>query len=137
MKTVYNQSNGLEVIAYPDPKNPDRIALPAGSTEIAPPTFDRSTHTCVFDGTQWVVTEIPVPEIEPTPEPVPAMDQLRNQRDSLLMQSDWRMNEDYPYADKEQWKTYRQALRDLPANSNPDLDENGNLTNVTWPERPE
>ena len=65
------------------------------------------------------------------------MDQLRNQRDSLLMQSDWRMNEDYPYADKEQWKTYRQALRDLPANSNPELDENGNLTNVTWPERPE
>ena len=136
MKTVYNQSNGSEVIAYPDPKNPDRIALPAGSTEIAPPTFDPNTHTCAFDGTQWVVTEIPVPEPDPAQEPIPAMDQLRNQRDSLLMQSDWRMNEDYPYADKEQWKIYRQALRDLPANSEPQLDENGNLTNVNWPEEP-
>jgi hypothetical protein len=136
MKTVYNQSNGSEVIAYPDPKNPDRIALPAGSTEIAPPTFDPNTHTCVFDGAQWVVTEIPVPEPDPAQEPIPAMDQLRMQRDSLLMQSDWRMNEDYPYADKEQWKTYRQALRDLPANASPTLDDNGMLTNVTWPTEP-
>jgi hypothetical protein len=137
MKIVYNQSNGSEVIAYPDPKNPDRIALPAGSTEIAPPTFDPNTHTCVFDGTQWIVTEIPVPEPDPAQEPIPAMDQLRMQRDSLLMQSDWRMNEDYPYADKEQWKTYRQALRDLPANASPTLDENGQLTGVTWPTPPE
>ena len=136
MKIVYNQSNGSEVIAYPDPKNPDRIALPADSTEIAPPTFDKSTHTCAFDGTQWVVTEIPVPEPDPAQEPIPAMDQLRMQRDSLLIQSDWRMNEDYPYADKEQWKTYRQALRDLPANASPSLDENGMLTNVTWPTEP-
>jgi hypothetical protein len=136
MKTVYNKSNGSEVIAYPDPKNPDRIALPAGSTEIVPPNFDPNTHTCSFDGTQWVLTEIPVPEPDPAPDPIPAMDQLRNQRDSLLMQSDWRMNEDYPYADKEQWRIYRQALRDLPANSEPQLDENGNLTNVNWPEEP-
>ena len=28
---------------------------------------------------------------------------------------------------------YRQALRDLPANSTPALDENGNLTGVEWP----
>jgi hypothetical protein len=35
------------------------------------------------------------------------------------------------------WKTYRQALRDLPASANPVLDERENLTNVTWPEKPE
>lgn len=136
MKQVYNTVDASISFAYPDPKNPDRIALPAGSTEIAPPTFDRSTHTCAFDGTQWVVTEIPVPEPEPAQEPIPAISLLRMQRDSLLMQSDWRMNEDYPYADKEQWKTYRQALRDLPANASPTLDENGMLTNVTWPTEP-
>ncbi len=28
---------------------------------------------------------------------------------------------------------YRQALRDLPETADPQLDENGNLTNVTWP----
>jgi len=27
-------------------------------------------------------------------------------------------------------------LRDLPANSEPQLDENGNLTNVNWPVPP-
>ena len=32
---------------------------------------------------------------------------------------------------------YRQALRDLPANSEPELDEQGNFTNVVWPEVPE
>ena len=62
--------------------------------------------------------------------------QLRIQRNQLLALTDWRMTEDYPFNDKEAWKTYRQALRDLPANSFPELDEFGNLTNITWPEEP-
>ena len=132
MKTVYNKSNGSEVIAYTDPKNPDRIALPAGSTEIAPPDFDRSTHTCAFDGTQWVVTEIPVPEPDPAQEPIPAMDQLRMQRNSLLDQSDWMAVSDRTMTQAQ--IDYRQALRDLPQTADPQLDENGQLTNVTWPE---
>jgi len=131
MKIVYNKSNGAEVVAYPDPKNPNRIALPAGSTEIAPPDFDRSTHTCAFDGTQWVVTEIPVPEPDPAQEPIPAMDQLRMQRNSLLDQSDWMAVSDRVMTQAQ--IDYRQALRDLPATADPQLDENGNLTNVTWP----
>ena len=36
-----------------------------------------------------------------------------------------------------EWKTYRQALRDLPATADPQLDSQGNLTNVDWPEVPE
>ena len=36
----------------------------------------------------------------------------------------------------EEIKTYRQALRDLPATAEPQLDVNGNLTNVDWPEVP-
>lgn len=62
---------------------------------------------------------------------------LRIQRNQLLSQTDWRMTEDYPNTDKEAWKTYRQALRDLPANSSPELNENGQLINVNWPEKPE
>ena len=40
---------------------------------------------------------------------------------------------------KSKWlKDYRQALRDLPSTtSNPKIDENGHLTNVTWPTKPE
>ena len=47
------------------------------------------------------------------------------------------MVEDYPMANKLDWKTYRQTLRDLPATAEPQLDNQGNLTNVTWPEVPE
>ena len=36
------------------------------------------------------------------------------------------------------WKTYRQALRDLPASATPKLDSSYNLdlTSVTWPTEP-
>ena len=34
------------------------------------------------------------------------------------------------------WKTYRQALRDLPETAEPQLDVDGNLTNIIWPEVP-
>ena len=39
--------------------------------------------------------------------------------------------------DLAEWKTYRQALRDLPATAEPQLNEFGNLTNVEWPTPPE
>ena len=32
---------------------------------------------------------------------------------------------------------YRKALRDLPSTASPELDEDGQLTGVTWPEKPE
>ena len=59
---------------------------------------------------------------------------LRIQRNQLLAQTDWMALNDVVVS--EEWKAYRQALRDLPANSEPQLDENGNLTNVTWPTKP-
>jgi hypothetical protein len=37
---------------------------------------------------------------------------------------------------REQWLFYRQHLRDLPGMSSPDLDEDGNLVGVEWPEVP-
>jgi len=136
MKTVYNTNNAEPIIAYEDPLD-GGIILPNGAVETAPPEFDRSTHTCSFDGTQWVVTEIPVPEPDYAQEPIPAMDQLRMQRDSFLMQSDYRMLSDYTGSDASSWVTYRKALRDLPANSpNAALDENGQLTGVNWPTPP-
>lgn len=64
------------------------------------------------------------------------MRQLRTQRNQLLTQTDWRMTTDYRHDDKPLWEQYRQALRDLPANSFPALDEFGNLINVEWPKEP-
>jgi hypothetical protein len=61
--------------------------------------------------------------------------QLRQQRNQLLAQSDWMALSDRTMTQAQ--IDYRQALRDLPETSDPQLDEQGNLTNVTWPERPE
>ena len=62
---------------------------------------------------------------------------LRIERDRLLSETDWRATVDYPGSDKQSWLDYRKALRDLPATAEPKLDEDSNLTNVTWPEVPE
>jgi len=59
------------------------------------------------------------------------MDELRQQRNQLLAQSDWMAVSDRVMTQAQ--IDYRQALRDLPATAEPQLDENGNLTNVTWP----
>ena len=45
----------------------------------------------------------------------------REERDNLLSETDWMANSDVTMTDA--WKTYRQALRDLPAESGfPDVD---------------
>ena len=45
--------------------------------------------------------------------------ELRNKRDFLLSQSDWTQGNDSPLTlqQKEEWKIYRQALRDVPSNT--------------------
>ena len=59
---------------------------------------------------------------------------LRQERNRRLTETDWMALNDVTVS--AEWKTYRQALRDLPATAEPKL-ENGQLTNVTWPEVPE
>ncbi len=60
---------------------------------------------------------------------------LRQQRNQLLSVTDWWVLPDRTATQAQ--LDYRQALRDLPQNSSPELDENGNLINVQWPEKPE
>ena len=61
---------------------------------------------------------------------------LRIERDKRLASCDWRASSDLTISDA--WKTYRQALRDLPASATPKLDSSYNLdlTSVTWPTEP-
>lgn len=62
---------------------------------------------------------------------------LRNARNMMLINSDWQMmRSNETNTNVYEWKTYRQALRDLLANSSPELDENGQLINVNWPTPP-
>ena len=63
---------------------------------------------------------------------------LRLERNLKLAETDWVTLKAYSQGVEVPltWKNYMQALRDLPANSKPQLDEFGNLTNVAWPEIP-
>ena len=51
---------------------------------------------------------------------------VRNHRDGLLRETDWRASSDLTLSDD--WKNYRQALRDITTQSDP--------TNITWPTKP-
>jgi len=64
------------------------------------------------------------------------MTQLRYERNKKLAESDWRANSDVTLSDE--WKTYRQALRDITKTANPKLDSAGRLdsTSVTFPTEP-
>ena len=65
---------------------------------------------------------------------------LREERNVLLSETDWMVikSQETGVAMSDAWKTYRQALRDLPASSTPSLDANYDLdlTSVTWPTKP-
>jgi len=60
---------------------------------------------------------------------------LRQQRNQLLAQSDWMALFDRTMTQAQ--IDYRQALRDLPETAEPQLDENGQLINIVWPEEPQ
>ena len=65
---------------------------------------------------------------------VVAMAELRKQRTALLKETDWMSASDYTMTDA--WKTYRQALRDLPANNKTASWDGTTLGNVTFPTKP-
>ena len=56
-------------------------------------------------------------------------DYVRTDRNRLLGESDWTQNRDVVLSNDADWKTYRQALRDLPANTT-------DWTNPPWPTKP-
>jgi len=54
-------------------------------------------------------------------------EQIRQERNSLIQQSDWMALNDVTMSDE--WRTYRQALRDITAQA-------GFPNEVTWPTKP-
>lgn len=60
---------------------------------------------------------------------------LRALRNEKLQETDWWCCSDQTPTQVK--LDYRQALRDLPSSTSPSIDEHGNLTNVTWPNKPE
>jgi hypothetical protein len=86
-----------------------------------------STPEEIYDSMDLLGVEKPPREefIAKVNENIPKylLEELRVKRNKLLVESDWTQFRDVVLADDEAWKTYRQALRDLPSQVEPKLNE--------------
>jgi hypothetical protein len=110
-----------------DPLDSTNWLIPAGCVETAPPTITGS-QLAKWDGSGWVVENIPVVEPDPEPEPIAPEVLVRAERYELLETSDWTQVDDSP-VDKSAWASYRQLLRDVPS-------QEGFPNTIIWPEKP-
>ena len=81
----------------------------------------------IADPTQLAVVDLTAEEVQANKQH--AMDKLRGERNARLSACDYTQLPDFA-GDKTAWATYRQALRDLPANV-PDA-----RIFDTWPNKP-
>ena len=104
---------------------PDCLQRNIFRTDIEPmfPEWDESK-----DGTAPTLAEIDAEVIRLNSEVYPLAN-LRHIRDQLLAETDWTQNPDVPESTRTKWVSYRQALRDLPANTS-------DPSNPTWPTTP-
>ena len=104
--------------------------------EVAKPSFDSRTQRVVEgapvgDGGVWSqgwVVQTKTAE-ETSADEANRWVGVRQERDTLLSDSDWRDLPGYPGADQESWGIYRQELRDVPSN-------NADPFDVSWPTKP-
>ena len=100
-----------------------------------------------YSGLEWLVgnghdepTEAAITEKIAELDGAEAMRLLREERDCRIAKSDWKvvMAKETGSNLSSAFKTYRQALRDLPASATPTLDSGYELdmTSVTWPTEP-
>lgn len=84
--------------------------------------MSQSTHTTFNVNGTSETRNLTTTEINSrTSDAVSNAEKMRTQRNKLLQETDWMANSDLTMSDA--WKTYRQALRDLPAQSGfPDVD---------------
>ena len=88
------------------------------------------------DTSKWGVTWKQVSDKMTAIDAAAPMKELRKQRNEKLAETDWTALSDVTMADN--MKTYRQALRDLPAHKDgKDATlKDGVLENVKWPQKP-
>jgi hypothetical protein len=129
--------------SYPIPV-PFRIKLSSGFTRTDPTTFtqeeledagytgpyeepvyDSTIETLSWNGTEYVKRPYNTEEIEAQ------WDIIRLERDRLLKESDYTQISDYDLGieNREEWRVYRQILRDLPETQTNPFD-------ISWPLMP-
>ena len=65
---AYDIKTGQPVPRQKSPLEEGVWLMPAGCTDVEPPTFNSETHTCEFNGSKWIVSEIPEEEEEQEPQ---------------------------------------------------------------------
>ena len=100
-------------------------APPSGQTAVSIGT------SAVGIGMTYTGTTFIIPTIGDELTPSEYWAEIRGERNALLAESDYRVLPDSPLSDSKlaEWKTYRQALRDLPANTSDPSDP-------TYPTKP-
>lgn len=109
-------------------------------TKVDAPTFDSLTQVCLEDGydfdtgsqtwkTKWLVRNKTEDEI--AQQLARKTLAIRQERNELLRSTDWTQMDDSPLSNiqKATWATYRQALRDVTA-------QTGFPWTITWPDAP-
>lgn len=106
------------------------------------PEAEWSLNAENYDQLEWFSTDIPKPTLAEVNAKVAELQAaepmrlLRKERDRLIAETDWWVLPDRTPTDEQ--LAYRQALRDLPDNSTPVLDNTTRLgiSGVTWPTKP-
>ena len=106
------------------------------------PGSEWTLHGTEYSGLEWLdssqtkPTETEINSKISELDNAEAMKLLREERDIRIAKTDWRALPDLTMSDA--WKTYRQALRDLPASASPKLDSFYELdfSSSTWPTEP-
>ncbi len=88
-----------------------------------------------YEGITWLSSDITKPTKSEVTAKIAELEAgeplrlLRRDRNQKLRMSDWTQGSDVPDAIKTPWATYRQKLRDLPANTS-------DFNNPSWPTEP-
>ena len=116
-----------------------RISTALG--ELMPTSSYRITDED-YSSINWMDSSNPLPSLDAINAKIIELDNaepmrlLRLERNKRLALTDWRAVSDLTLSTA--WKTYRQALRDLPASASPKLDADGylDMSSVTFPTEP-
>lgn len=108
----------------------DETFANAHNNTITPETVNPLVLVPVSDNVNkgWQRESVTNEFIAPEPNDSAIAERIREERNSLLEDSDWTQNSDAPI-NKEAWAAYRQALRDIPQQENFPF-------RIIWPNKP-
>ena len=125
---IVNDSDGILQGVYPQNVPINEFNHPTGTTVVGiASTYFAGSECNVHSGWKYTTSAGFFNPNLPTNDDYLKI--LRETRDLLLTQSDWTQGRDVTLSNDTDWQTYRQTLRDLPANT-------ADPSNPTYPTKP-